>query len=54
MSKTATDTNKKKVTIHLDGERSGHVTKLVNELGSWKFFKYLYAKDFMKIMGLNF
>ncbi|MEG1923936.1 MAG: hypothetical protein RR307_05715 [Clostridia bacterium] len=40
--------------VALLGERSGHLTKLVNELGSWKFFKYLYANDMLKILAVNF
>ena len=39
--------------IILKNERSGHVKKLVNELGSWGFFKVIYRNDMLKIIGLN-
>lgn len=39
--------------IVLKNERSGHVNKLVNELGGWGFFKVLYRNDMLKILGMN-
>ena len=56
MSKQTTKSTEKKL-VYLKGERSAHIEKKVNELGSWQFFKYLYSKDTktsMKIIGLNF
>lgn len=39
--------------IVLKNERNGHVNKLVNELGSWGFFKVIYRNDMLKILGMN-
>ncbi len=39
--------------VVLENERSQGVEKLVNELTTFKFFKYLYAKNMFKMFGLN-
>jgi len=39
--------------IILENERSQGVEKLVNELTTFKFFKYIYAKSMFKMFGLN-
>lgn len=39
--------------ILLDNERSTHLTKRLNRLSGWQFFKVLYRNDFIKIILLN-
>lgn len=39
--------------VVLAGERSGHLEKKVNELGSWEFFKYLYGNFSWKLVVVN-
>lgn len=39
--------------IQLLNERSGHVTKRLNRLNGWQFFKVLYRDDFIKIVLSN-
>ena len=39
--------------VVLENERSQGVEKLVNELTTFKFFKYIYAKSMFKMFGLN-
>ena len=39
--------------VLLENERSQGVEKLVNELTTFKFFKYIYAKSMFKMFGLN-
>ncbi len=43
----------KEEVIYLKGERSGHLEKLVNRLGSWQFFKVLYVNSSLRILGMN-
>ncbi len=39
--------------IKLENERSQHLTKRLNRLSSWKFFKVLYRESMGRIFGLN-
>ena len=39
--------------VLLENERSQGVEKLVNELSTYKFFKYLYGKNMFKMFGMN-
>lgn len=47
------EADKKQERLYLEGERSGHVEKLVNRLGSWKFFQVLYGNNMMRMFGMN-
>lgn len=44
--------NSKKIT--LGNERCQHLTKRLNRLSIWGFFKYLYANQAMKLLLINF
>ena len=39
--------------IVLENERTGEISKKVNELGNWKFFKVIYNNSMFQILGLN-
>lgn len=39
--------------VVLGGERSAHLEKKVNELGSWEFFRYLYGNFSWKLVVVN-
>ncbi|MEG2015243.1 MAG: hypothetical protein RR086_05870, partial [Clostridia bacterium] len=37
----------------LENERSGHLTKRLNRLSTWGFFKVLYRNDMFRMIGVN-
>ena len=39
--------------IVLENERTEGISKKVNELGNWKFFKVIYNNSMFRILGLN-
>lgn len=39
--------------IRLNNERSTHVTKRLNRLSTWKFFKVLYRENVMRLLGFS-
>jgi hypothetical protein len=43
----------KQNSIIFKNERSEYITKEKNNLGAWDFFKYLYSKHSIKILGAN-
>lgn len=40
--------------IKLDNERCTHVTKRLNRLNTWKFFKVIYRENIWRMFGFNF
>ncbi len=40
--------------IRLDNERNEHVTKRLNRLSTWKFFKVIYRENIWRMFGYNF
>lgn len=40
--------------IRLANERNSHVTKRLNRLSTWKFFKVLYRENIWRLFGYNF
>lgn len=40
--------------IKLDNERNSHVTKRLNRLNTWKFFKVIYRENIWRMFGYNF
>ena len=40
--------------IRLGNERSDHVTKRLNRLGIWKFFRVLYRENMWRLYGFSF
>lgn len=40
--------------IKLDNERNSHVTKRLNRLSTWKFFKVIYRENIWRMFGFNF
>lgn len=40
--------------IKLDGERNSHVTKRLNRLNTWQFFKVLYRENIWRLFGFSF
>ena len=40
--------------IKLDNERNSHVTKRLNRLNAWKFFKVIYRENIWRMFGFNF
>ena len=39
--------------IKLENERSGHVTKRLNRLSTWGFFKVLYRDNIFRLFGFS-
>lgn len=39
--------------IRLNNERNSHVTKRLNRLGAWKFFKVLYRDNMWRVLGFS-
>lgn len=39
--------------IRLDNERNQHVTKRLNRLNTWQFFKVLYRENIMRLFGFS-
>ena len=40
--------------IRLNNERNSHVTKRLNRLSTWKFFKVIYRENIWRMFGYNF
>ncbi len=40
--------------IKLSNERNSHVTKRLNRLSTWKFFKVIYRENLWRLFGYNF
>ena len=40
--------------IKLENERNSHVTKRLNRLNTWKFFKVIYRENIWRMFGFNF
>ncbi len=40
--------------IRLNNERNSHVTKRLNRLSTWKFFKVIYRENVWRMFGYNF
>ena len=40
--------------IKLENERNSHVTKRLNRLNTWKFFKVIYRENIWRMFGYNF